>query len=44
MDKMLTWDEMIKSIEELEQSLDTTHYITSEKWKNIAKRLNLHNE
>ena len=41
MDKMFTWDEMIKSIEELEQSLDTTHYITSEEWNNIAKQLNL---
>ena len=42
MDK--TWNELIESIEKLEQSLDTTHYVTSEEWKNIAKRLNLHNE
>lgn len=38
---MNTWNEMLKSIEELEQSLDTSHYITSEEWKNVAKQLNL---
>lgn len=44
MDKILTWNKLIKSIKKLEQSLDKTHYITSEEWKNIAKRLNLYNE
>lgn len=40
----MIWNELIESIEKLEQSLDKTHYITPEEWKNIAKRLNLHNE
>lgn len=40
----MMWNKLIESIEKLEQSLDTTHYITPEKWKNIAKRLNLYNE
>jgi len=38
---MLTWDEMIKSMEELEQSLEAPHHITLEEWNNIAKQLNL---
>ncbi len=41
MNSLTTWDEMIKLIEELEKSLDTTYYFTSEDWKNIAKELNL---
>ena len=36
-----TWDELIKSIEELEKSLNTTYYLDSEYWKNLAKKLNL---
>lgn len=37
MNNIWTWDDMIKFIEELEKSLDTTYYLTSEDWN----RLNL---
>lgn len=40
MNKILTWNKLIKSIKKLEQSLDKTHYVTSKEWKTIAKRLN----
>ena len=41
MEKLCTWEEMIESIEELEKSLDTTCYLDSEYWENLAKNLNL---
>jgi hypothetical protein len=41
MNSLATWDEMIKLIEELNDSLDTTHYLTLEDWKKLAKELNL---
>lgn len=41
MNNTWSWDKMIKFIEELEKSLDTTHYLTSSDWEKEAKKLNL---
>lgn len=41
MNNVWTQDDMIKFIEELEKSLDSTYYLTSENWKKLAKELNL---
>lgn len=35
------WNEMIQSIEELEKSLDTTHYLNLDDWNKLAKQLYL---
>lgn len=41
MDNLFTRDELIEYLEELENSLDTTHYLTLEDWKKLANKLNL---
>ena len=42
MNNLWTWDEMIKSIEEFEKTLDVSYYLTDEDWRQFVIKIGLH--